>query len=87
MGYNSEWIIILSPFIAAAIYPVSNVVQTFKWFFNIKRMKPFDCTKCLSFWICFMLCIYFNYQFILIISLSFTSMFAGFLISKYITRQ
>jgi hypothetical protein len=87
MELHREWILILSPFIAAAIYPVSNVVQTFKWFFNIKRLKPFDCTKCLSFWICLMQGIMFNISLQILIPLCFTSMFAGYLISKYITKQ
>jgi|688.fasta_scaffold11191_3 hypothetical protein len=87
MELHREWILILSPFIAAAIYPVSNVVQTFKWFFNIKRLKPFDCTKCLSFWICLMQGILFNISLQILIPLCFTSMFAGYLISKYITKQ
>lgn len=87
MELHREWILILSPFIAAAIYPVSNVVQTFKWFFNIKRLKPFDCTKCLSFWICLMQGVMFNISLQILIPLCFTSMFAGYLISKYITKQ
>lgn len=87
MEFHREWILILSPFIAAAIYPISNVVQTFKWFFNIKRLKPFDCTKCLSFWICLMQGIMFNISLQILIPLCFASMFAGYLISKYITKQ
>lgn len=87
MELHREWILILSPFVAAAIYPVSNIVQTFKWFFNIKRLKPFDCTKCLSFWICLMQGIMFNISLQILIPLCFTSMFAGYLISKYITKQ
>ena len=87
MELHREWILILSPFIAAAIYPVSNVVQTFKWFFNIKRMKPFDCTKCLSFWVCLTLGVINHVSFEILIPLSFTSMFAGYIITKYITKQ
>jgi hypothetical protein len=86
MELHREWILILSPFIAAAIYPVSNVVQTFKWFFNIKRMKPFDCTKCLSFWVCVLLGITNNIEINTTILISFCSMFAGYIITKYITK-
>jgi hypothetical protein len=29
---------------------LSTVPQTLVIFFDIKRLRPFDCTKCLSFW-------------------------------------
>jgi hypothetical protein len=29
---------------------LSTIPQTLVIFFDIKRLRPFDCTKCLSFW-------------------------------------
>ena len=41
--------IILASFVWAHM---TGIPQRFKWAFGLKRIKPFDCELCLSFWLC-----------------------------------
>ena len=77
-------LILLSPFIALAIFPLSGIIQRIKFAYKIKRMKPFDCEKCLGFWVCVLICIFTSTPYVLIIPFALSSMTVTYLISKKI---
>jgi hypothetical protein len=36
---------------ALIVSEVSGIIKSIKYFFGVKRLKPFDCPLCLSFWL------------------------------------
>ncbi len=75
-------LILVASFVAAGII-ASGIPQKWVWILTGKySMKPFTCTRCLSFWICLALSIYNNGDLLFIVSAPLISMYIGAYLEK-----